>query len=228
MSKKNSFTLIELLVVIAIIAILATMLLPALGKARDRARSTSCISNEKQIASLLLQYADAYNGHGPLVNFDVHGSFKYAKWQDKLAQFLYGESAITANNQFVKYKLFLCPTSEKLNDGSPAPAQNYGLNQFIGSFPNATSYLNGTSYKKVKTPAERLAFGDMEGTAGTDPKIIKRGLPGPLYENQQIGYRHGTRSANLAFLDGHTAARNINEVPAEGYYVYFWGQAVNN
>jgi prepilin-type N-terminal cleavage/methylation domain-containing protein/prepilin-type processing-associated H-X9-DG protein len=57
LSGRRGFTLIELLVVIAVIAVLAAILFPVFGKAREKARQTSCLNNQKQIATALLLYA---------------------------------------------------------------------------------------------------------------------------------------------------------------------------
>ena len=63
--KGGGFTLIELLVVIAIIAILAALLLPALGKARVRAQGVTCMNNAKQLALAFFLYADDFNDYFP-------------------------------------------------------------------------------------------------------------------------------------------------------------------
>jgi prepilin-type N-terminal cleavage/methylation domain-containing protein/prepilin-type processing-associated H-X9-DG protein len=64
--KSKGFTLIELLVVIAIIAILAAILFPVFAKVREKARQTSCLSNEKQIGLAILQYTEDYDESFPM------------------------------------------------------------------------------------------------------------------------------------------------------------------
>ena len=101
--ENVNFTLIELLVVIAIIAILASMLLPALNSARQRAQSSLCISNLKQAGIVLFNYADEYNGELPIYNQADR------RWTHVIS----GYTPAVSDSYFRKYpyyKVFSCPS----------------------------------------------------------------------------------------------------------------------
>jgi len=88
-TECDAFTLIELLVVIGIIAILASMLLPALGQAKDRAKEIGCISNQHQVLMSLRMYADDMEHGYPWVSYDTQPNYKY-DWIQALVEGGYG------------------------------------------------------------------------------------------------------------------------------------------
>ena len=89
---RTGFTLIELLVVVAIIAILAAMLLPALHRARDAGKRADCLSNERQIVTALLMFADDHDGRAPCAFFnnldEAFGPDTPAQWKAVLRPYL--------------------------------------------------------------------------------------------------------------------------------------------
>ncbi|RYF50770.1 MAG: DUF1559 domain-containing protein [Cytophagaceae bacterium] len=126
LTQRKGFTLIELLVVIAIIAILAAILFPVFGRARENARRSSCSSNLKQIGLGLMQYTQDYDEKMPLRYFAKDTGF--ANWANVIQPYV------------KSYQLFQCPSNTK--NTLPMDGDTTGLTK-ISYVPNVDGQGDG-------------------------------------------------------------------------------------
>lgn len=227
-THRPGFTLIELLVVIAIIAILAGMLLPALGKAKQRGQATACLNNLRQVMIATKLYADDYRGRYPHT-FQVRGDNVFRKaWFNFLLPYTSTTNILICPVRTRKFKEFL---QNYPSDTPDHAVSNYSMNFRLGGcdWPNVwdVKVWPGVTDSGVRAPSTTVHLTDAatKPLRTTDPlRCVTTSSPekpgawivhDPGDDAPCTGCttsddpnwggphpRHGGRSA-VAFADGH-------------------------
>ena len=201
---SGGFTLIELLVVIAIIAVLATLLFPAIGGMMQKGKSAACVSNLRQVGSGLIQYYTDRPGE-PLMYLSTYGS---TNTNSPVWPYILSDAGYVGLIRPVGQKMWNCPCANPT-------LTSYGVVEGIFANNSSSTFFRMINIEK---PSKTWLVGDVQMNSNSKSGWYAVWPKQSSWTNNHAPAvdRHGGR-ANVCMFDGHIEALTLNEI-ADGKY----------